>query len=437
MATAPQAWSQVVVRMTTTQQTPCTATTDANGLRLVPGSTDLQATGVTLAGAGCGLQGGGSENYQVAVTAPGNATTGNQFNVTWTASSDAKSCFYGPPVSGVAGWPSGTSACTGAACAGTHSVPVTISTAGTYNFKMICTNATGAAGADVTASGAPPPAPTPADFALSAPASANVGEAFQVSWAVQNATSCQGTATLGGSSVSLPGWTSVGAGVNSATSPRTVTASQAGAYTLSLRCENTSGFVTSQNASVTIVTPPSNSCPAGLQSVGDVSYHVNWTTSSNVARNVDITQFKNIWGRNAPTSTILDWPQRNYAAIFTTYDKTKYIAAKFKVPASGMTSDFGRMFMADNLNGPNTTVSISKTCGEFTPTNLGANCLTTNNGKNDQIVGWKLAGARPGWPMCELTPGEEYYLNIKATDPSATSPDCNGNVCRLQIQNSY
>ena len=73
MATAPQAWSQVVVRMTTTQQTPCTATTDANGLRLVPGSTDLQATGVTLAGAGCGLQGSG-ESYQVAVTA-GNATT--------------------------------------------------------------------------------------------------------------------------------------------------------------------------------------------------------------------------------------------------------------------------------------------------------------------------------------------------------------------------
>ena len=64
-----------------------------------------------------------------------------------------------------------------------------------------------------------------------------------------------------------------------------------------------------------------------------------------------------------------------------------------------MTSDFGRIFMADNLNGPNTTVSILKTCGEFTPTNLGANCLTTNNGKNGQIVGWKLAGARPGWPM--------------------------------------
>lgn len=172
------------------------------------------------------------------------------------------------------------------------------------------------------------------------------------------------------------------------------------------------------------------------QEYSDVAYHINlWP--SNTAPNVHITQFKNVWGRNTPNGAILDWPQRNFAAIFTGYDKTRFIATKFTVPLSGMATTLGKMRMGDNYSGPKTTVSISQICGEFNPMNLGANCLATNKGKSEQIAAWKLAGTNAGKPYCELTPGQEYYLNIVATDPSASSPDCVGNICKMQIQNSF
>src|SRR4051812_44172925 len=51
--------AQVTIHLTTTQQTACDITTDAQGLRLGAGGTDLVATGVTLSGTGCGTGGGG------------------------------------------------------------------------------------------------------------------------------------------------------------------------------------------------------------------------------------------------------------------------------------------------------------------------------------------------------------------------------------------
>jgi hypothetical protein len=137
---AGSASAQVTLHLTTPAQTSCNASTDSNGLSLVPGSTDLQATGVTFSGTGCG---GGTANFQASVSAPGTATVGTPINVDWSAGPDATLCIYGTPSLGVTGWPSGTQACTGAACAGTHTVPVTITSAGNYTFGMTCTNSSG------------------------------------------------------------------------------------------------------------------------------------------------------------------------------------------------------------------------------------------------------------------------------------------------------
>lgn len=426
LASGSSAHAQAVVRMTTTQQTSCVATTDASGLQLVPGSTDLQATGVSLSGTGCGGSGGQTDDYQVAVTAPPTATVGNSFNVTWSASSAATSCTYSGSASGVSGWNVGSSACTGAACAGSHNVPVTITSSGAYTFGVTCTNSTGTASAGVTAGVG---APIPANFPLTAPTSVGVNEQFQVSWAVQNATKCVGTATKDGVSTTLSGWNTV----ETATSPRNVTApAQTGAYVLSLRCENSAGAVTSQNATVN-VTQNSTSCPAGLQTNGDLAYQVSLTGPSNV----DLTQFKNIWGRTNGTDVGVEFPGVSYYAIFKTLDRTKYISAKFRVPAGLSANATGSLSKGENFIGPYVTTSISTTCGEFDQADLAPYCLTTNRGAAGAILArWKLTTGSPATNACALTPGQEYYLNIKVTDPSVPNTNCTGNLCKMNVQNS-
>ncbi|MFC4819472.1 hypothetical protein [Dokdonella ginsengisoli] len=429
LASGSSAHAQAVVRMTTTQQTSCVATTDASGLQLVPGSTDLQATGVSLSGTGCGGSGGQTDDYQVAVTAPPTATVGGSFNVTWSASSAATSCTYGGSTSGVSGWNVGASACTGAACAGSHNVPVTITSSGAYTFGVTCTNSTGTASAGVNAGVG---APTPANFALTAPTSVGVNEQFQVSWAVQNATKCVGTATKDGAAVTLSGWTTV----ETTSSPRNVTASQEGSYVLSMRCENTAGSVTSQNATVA-VTQNTTSCPAGLQNIGDLAYSVNFNDAPTNPKNVDLTQFKNIWGRKSTSDTIVDFPGVNFYAIFKTLDRTKYISAKFRVPANGLNpATVGSLSKGENYIGPYVTTSISTTCGEFNQANIAPYCLTTNRGAAGAVLAkWKLTTGSPGVFACALTPGQEYYLNIKVTDPAAPNADCAGNICKMNVQN--
>lgn len=423
--------AQAVVRMTTTQQTSCVATTDASGLQLVPGSTDLQATGVSLSGTGCGGSGGQTDNYQVAVNAPSTATVGGSFDVIWSASAAATSCTYGGSTAGVSGWNVGANACTGAACAGTHSIPVTVNAAGAPTFSVTCTNATGTASASVNAGVG---APTPANFPLVAPTSVGINEQFQVSWSVQNATKCVGTATKDGGAVTLVGWNN---GIESAASPRTVTApSQTGAYVLSLRCENTAGFVISQNATVS-VTQSTSSCPAGQQTIGDLAYSVTFSDANTNPKNVDLTQFKNIWGRKSVSDTIVDFPGVNFYTIFKTLDRTKYISAKFRVPTSGINPGVvGSLSKGENYIGPYVTTSISTACGDFNQANLGPYCLTTNRGAAGAVLAkWKLTTGSPGVFACALTPGQEYYLNIKVTDPTTPNADCTGNICKMNVQN--
>ena len=182
---APRAHAQVTLSLTTTEQSSCVAVTDAQGLRLAPGGTDLQATGVTLTGDGCGSA---NSEFDATVSAPGTAVAGTPFNITWSASSDATRCTYGG-TAGVTNWPVGQEACAGAACAGAHSPLVTIPNAGNYTFSVTCTNATGYAQDGLTAT-APAQAPQPPNFALNAPTTATLGTPISVTWSVTGAASC-------------------------------------------------------------------------------------------------------------------------------------------------------------------------------------------------------------------------------------------------------
>lgn len=408
LSVSSPASAQVTIHMTTAQQANCDATTDAQGLNLIPGGTDLQATGVTLTGNGCGS---GSADFQAAITVPPTATIGQPFNVSWSASQAATQCIYGG-TGGITGWPTGTVACQGAACNGSHSKSVTVTASGDYTLSVACTNASGfAQGTGSTIVGPP----TPANFALVAPATASVGTPFSVSWAVSGATSCAGSADLNGSSTSLAGWTDS----TSPASPRSVTASAAGAYTLSLTCSNASGSVTSQNATVTVSV--GDSCPAGRMTTANIRYPN--VPGSSIRSNVDLTNYDNIWGHMNNTDSVTPWPgvSGTQPAILN-WNRTQYVAAKFHVPTSVNTQQFGVLGYGTYYSGPAMTLSFSTECGDFTPAN--ALCVSTH-GAGESFRKWVI---NPNVNGCPLAPGQDYFVNIKMADQNTS--ECGGTgVC--------
>lgn len=429
LASVRPADAQVTLNLTTTQQTNCVATTDAQGLRLVPGGTDLAATGVTLSGTGCG--GSQTSDFQAAIQVPPSPTAGTPFNVQWSAGSAATQCTYGGS-SGITGWPVGGSACQGTACNGAHTTSVTVPNAGSFALNVTCTNASGFAQGTGTAASAPQ-APQPPNFALTAPSSATVNTAFSVGWTVSGATTCTGSASLNGNSVSLSGWTD--ANLTSPMPPRSVTATQAGTYTLKLTCSNANGQTQSAPATVA-VGAVGDTCPAGRQTQATVCYNYNMANSA-CSANTDVTSFNNIWGRLSPSDSPIAFPGNQFFAIFKDFNKTQYIAAKITVPASGMDpTSFGIITHGETLAGPNLTMSISDKCGDFSPT--APICLTTNTQGGQIGAKWKLSTATQV-NGCPLVPGQSYYLNIKATNPTQTNVDCpaNSQLCRLTVQSNH
>jgi hypothetical protein len=329
VASVSTASAQVTLHLTTPQQTTCTVTTDAQGLSLVPGTTELQATGVT---------------------------------------------FSGPACSGVA-------------------------------------------------------PPTPANFALSAPATVNTGSAFSVNWNVTGATSCTGSATLAGSSTTLAGWTNS----TSSTPPRSVTAPVDGTYVLTLTCSNTGGSVTSLPATVVASTGGGNGDNCVNPELRMTSSNVAYVPSSGTRQGVDLTSWDNIWGHSTAADTTVAWPGRHDSQpSILSFDRNKYIAAKIVVPA-GQSNSYGWIVHTEYNYGLDLTTSISTTCGDFNPTNPLCKSVTTS-GMN--LTPWR---APPGANFCPLTPGTTYYFNIKATNPAQGTSTCpaSSNTCVIGTSNNF
>lgn len=408
------AHAQVTVHMTTAQQKSCTATTDANGLTLVPGTTDLQATGVGLSGDGCGTSG---SDFQAALNvSPTTVTAGSPVTVTWSAGQPATRCMY-TGSTGLTGWNVGAVACQGAQCAQPHTATVTPTAATTYNIAVTCTNETGHREAALTAT-SPPTKPQPDGFALSAaPVSPNVNTAFDVSWSVTGATSCTGTAKFNGNPLtSLTGWI----GTTTTTSPRTVTASQAGTYTLQLACSNTAGTSNSQELTVVVNDPTQTSCTAaGLTRKTSARIVYPNVPGSGPRVGADLRIFDQIWGADDNSTTPVGWPgSLATAPAIEAWGRTEFIAAKFVAPAAA--ANKYQQIGVSSYNSDTMTMSVSTVCGDFAPAN--PRCVSTAGaGRNFAKI--SEAG-------CPLTPGTEYYINMKYANPSATG--C-GASCRIQL----
>jgi len=333
----PKAEAQVTLNLTTTQQTNCTVTTDAQGIRLVPGGTDLIATGVTLSGTGCGIQGG------------------------------------------------------------------------------------------------TPPTPNP--FAITpSPTGGQIGTTFQLAWSVaNNPTSCTGTASLDGSSTSVPGWTDV----TSATSPRTVTLNAAGTYQFGLTCTNSAGSA-SGNTSIVVTTTGGAGCPAGRQTTAQICYQNLGSCASR-----DMTQFAQLFGYSAPgTGTPTLFPGLDGLSL-TIKDASKaagsYFASQFTMPTNLGALENGAISKGQTYGNHSVTFSISPNCGDFSNTTVpNPNvCLYAEAPQGDwNGVSWKSpSNSRVA---CPLTPGQTYYLNVKFTTPptdSGGNTNCTATTCNLPLAN--
>jgi len=324
------AGAQVTIHVTTAQSTSCDITTDANGLRLAAGGTDLIATGATLTGTGCGGGGGVSPN----------------------------------------------------------------------NFPLNVT-----------------------------PAAPVTNTPFSVSWTVTGATTCTGSATLNGSSTALAGWTDS----TSATPPRSVTATSAGTYVLSLLCQNGAASATSLPTTVVVTQAGGgDSCPATPRTRALIS-DINYLPGTHIRHGVDLTLWNNIWGHINESDNVTPFPGPNGASpTIQTLGKTQYIAAKFN--SGSLPVNFTGSYINVSYGaGPNLDMSISTACGDFV---AQPGCLVTNIPSGDiSLVYWRMINGNSFY--CPLQQNTDYYLNLQFHDIDTTGPGCSGANCKTTIQHNH
>jgi len=168
-------------------------------------------------------------------------------------------------------------------------------------------------------------------------------------------------------------------------------------------------------------------CPRLQQENSNLSYNADL---SQLISNVDVTKYENIWGRSGPGSPIVLFPgvSHNVAILL---NRDLFVAAKFVVPTSGMTAGAaGFMTHAETNGGPPLTMSFSTQCGDFNPPST--QCIVRQTSGFGIIGHWRLpTGTGNG---CVLTPGQQYYVNFKLTNPDAVdTTNCSRDYCVTSI----
>ncbi len=148
----------------------------------------------------------------------------------------------------------------------------------------------------------------------------------------------------------------------------------------------------------------------------------------------NVNNFDEVWGRSSAGQPPGSWPGVNFYTVFKNFERNKFVSVKFHVPAGVDPTLSGAFFHGENYPGPNLTTAISPVCGDFAP--VAPYCLTTNRGPSARIAAWKISTGNPAVNACALTPGQDYYINIVLTTPDASHPDCSGNLCKVNVQNT-
>jgi hypothetical protein len=169
--------------------------------------------------------------------------------------------------------------------------------------------------------------------------------------------------------------------------------------------------------------------PLTLRRTSDILYLPG---TAHVRRNVDVTQWNNIWGHIDELDDLMLWPGVPGASpTIRTVGKTEYIAAKFHVPLDALPTLNGTFKHVMYGGGPNVDATISRTCGDFETRDDG--CWVMDAMSNDNpMLRWRVSSSNRFY--CHLDPGSDYYLNIRFTNPQTTGPDCQGFACQMTFQ---
>jgi len=168
-------------------------------------------------------------------------------------------------------------------------------------------------------------------------------------------------------------------------------------------------------------------CPDGRQTVADIDYLGQCAHLS-----TDVTEWSNIWGWSCDTGDTTPFPGLHVAATIMNFRKDRYIAAHFRVPTD-MPNDFGWLTHSEYDYGHDLTASISTACGDFAPANPLCR-VEAISGQN--LVPWRVGTVSN---FCPLTPGADYYFNVKMTDPDSPSTTCAeaATSCAVTLLNNF
>ncbi|GMV28973.1 MAG: hypothetical protein AMXMBFR59_10980 [Rhodanobacteraceae bacterium] len=214
-----------------------------------------------------------------------------------------------------------------------------------------------------------------------------------------------------------------------------------GNYVFDLSCRrNGSNDVASSRRTVTVpvITPPTAGCiaPAGLMRLDTAYVEFNYTVSN--GRVADATRFEDIFGYSTADAPLRAFPGTVNLNQRVFLSRNGYVALQFTVP-SNLTLDTTGAFRFEETQ-PQTSparmsMTISKSCGDFSPTATAplTNACVLNNATTNGNLFW---GYAPGNPMvCQLQPGETYFLNIiHASLNAPLTTYCQG-YCGNTIQN--
>lgn len=214
-----------------------------------------------------------------------------------------------------------------------------------------------------------------------------------------------------------------------------------GNYTFDLTCHRNGSSVVAtsrRTVNVPVVTPPTSGCiaPAGLTRLDTAYVEFNYTVSN--GRVVDATHFEQIFGYSTADVPVRSFPGTANLNQRVFLSRNGYVALQFTVPSDLALNTIGAFRFEETQpqsNPARMSMTISKSCGDFSPTAtapLTNSCVLNNSPTNGNVI-W---GYAPGTSsICQLQPGETYFLNIlHASLDAPLTTYCEG-YCGNTIQN--
>jgi hypothetical protein len=276
------------------------------------------------------------------------------------------------------------------------------------------------------------------------PSSSLPGATHTVTWSA-DADNCSYSAS------SLPatvtGWPTSGnvcSGADSCASTHSVPVTlpaTSGNYTFDLSCRRTGSSVVATSRRTVAVAPqvpPTTGCiaPAGLTRLSTAYVEFNYTVSN--GRTTDATRFENIFGYALEGAPLQPFPGVVNVNQRLFMPRNYYTALAFTVPGNLtlLTTGAFRFEETQPQTSPaRMSMTISKSCGDFgvnATAPLTNACVLNNSPSNGNIL-WGYAPGNPA--ICQLQPGETYYLNIIHAPLSAPLSTYCENYCGNTIQN--